>query len=141
MLDSRSEGAGCLEDVAQLEVELPARCRPSEDVLLVEPVRYVDSQRPQRRHHRRPESGTPEQAGGVVLANSPINVTGVQEGIDVKRATDPGAGFYRKGRERLTERIDAGRAAAGVRIVPVRGYGELVIAPQRNPELYAAHRI
>src|SRR5262245_37903117 len=141
MLNSRSEGAGCSEDVAQLEVELPARSRSSEDVLLVESVRYVDSQRPQRRHHRRPESGTPEQAGGGVLANSPINGTGVQEGIDVKRATDRCSGFHRKGRKRLTECIDAGRAAAGVRIVPVWGYGELVIAPERNPELNAAHRI
>src|SRR4029453_656864 len=99
MRDSRSEGAGCSEDVAQLEVELPAWCRPSEDVLLVESVRYVDSQRPQRRHHPRPQSRTPAPPGGVVLANRPINVTSVQEGIDVKRAADPGAGFYRKGRE------------------------------------------
>src|SRR6266540_2533695 len=138
MLDSRSEGAGCSEDVAQLEVQLPPRGRPPEDVRLVEPVRDVDAERPERRHHRCTESCPAEQPRRIVLPGAAIHVPRVEKGIDVERPADPRPGLDRKRRERLAERVHARLPAARAGIVPVRRDRELAVTPEGSPELYAA---
>src|SRR4051794_11900842 len=136
------KGAYDLEEVPQLEMELPPGLGAASDVHLVEPVAQIHPDRSQGRDHCAPEARSPEEPGWIPLAGRAIDVARVKEGTHVKCLTDPCPGLDRKGGVGLAEGLGArGSAAPGTRIESIRGDGELIVAPQRNPVLHASQGI
>src|SRR5207237_3896470 len=65
--ETPGEGRGYgLEEIAELEVQLPAGCRPAAGVDLVEAVGVVDAEATERRNHRRADTDAPDRASGLV---------------------------------------------------------------------------
>src|SRR5688500_11539944 len=117
-----------LEEVAHLEVELPARRRIPAGVLLVEAISKVHADRPEGRDQGHAEPGAPEQPGRVPLARRPVDVAVVHERAHVERLADPGTCLHGEGRVGLAEGVRVGPAAPGLGVEAVRGDGELLVA-------------
>src|SRR5439155_23305840 len=72
-------GRGCgLEEIAELEVQLPAWRGPAELVELIESVRVVDPERSEWRDDRGADPSAPERAWGVELGGPGPDVAGVE---------------------------------------------------------------
>src|SRR5919112_2210059 len=90
------KGAYFLEEIPQLEMELPARVGLPVGIHPIEAVAEIHADRPQRRDDRGAETGAPEQPGRIPLAGRSVDVSGVEKRTHVQRLTDAGAGFDRE---------------------------------------------
>src|SRR5688572_27302201 len=133
------EDCGCgLEEIAELEVQLPTWLGPAQRVNSVEAVGVVDPERSERRDDGRADAGAAEQARGIELRRARPDVAGVEEGRDVEHLGHAHAQLSRHRVERLPERVGARAVGAGRGVVAERRDRRLVVAAQRNEELRAA---
>ena len=92
-----------LEELSELEVELPARCRTPLRINLVEPIPYVYAQGSKGAYCAYSESGAPEQPRRIELAGLGPVVTAFEEGIHVQRLVDAEAKLAGTDKERVAE--------------------------------------
>src|SRR6478736_9125944 len=104
------------------------------DTDTVEPIRKVDAQRSEWGYKGSTEARTAIHPGRVELAGLPVQVGCVQEGVDVHRLADAGAGLEGEGAEGPSEGVRARRRRAGSGAEAVGSDGELLIAAQRDAE-------
>src|SRR5689334_428928 len=116
-----------LEELSELEVELPAGCRPPLSVNLVEPIPDVHSQRSERTDCAYPEAEAAEQPRRVELAGFVPDIAALEERVDVQRLVDAQAEFRGADEERVTERGPAGLRITAAWVIAVRRNRELVV--------------
>src|SRR5438046_4394020 len=138
--DPAARAGPSLEEVAELEMQLPAGGRLAEDVGAVEPVRPVDADGTEWRDDAEADTGAAQQAGRIELPGARPHVAGVVERRHVEHLRQPRAHLAGHREVGLSERAGARLAAAGARVEPVRGDRELVVAAERDAVLRAAHR-
>src|SRR5690348_7235269 len=129
-----------LKELSELEVELPAGCRPPLSVNLVEPIPDVHSQRSQRADGAYPKAEAAEQPRRVELPRLVPDVTTFEEGVHVKRLIDPQTEFRRTHEEGIAE---GGAGSLGIGPTRVEAVGcdrKLVISAQLLSVLSAAKR-
>src|SRR5947207_632723 len=129
-----------LEELSELEVELPARCRTPLRINLVEPIPYVYAQGSKRAQGAHPEAEAAEQTGRVELSRLVPDVAALEEGVQIQRLIHPQPKFGRPHEVRITERRSARLRLIGVRVEAVWRNGELVVPTQRLAVLGAAER-
>jgi hypothetical protein len=129
-----------LEELSELEVELPAGRRSPLSVNLVEPIPDVHTQRSKGTQSSGSEAEAPEQTRRVKLARRVPNVAAFEEGVYVKRLIDPEPQLARTDEEGVSEGRPARLALIGVRVESARSDRELVVAAERLAVLRAADR-
>src|SRR5438874_1383441 len=129
-----------LEELSELEVELPARCRTPLRINLVEPIPYVYAQGSKRAQGAHPEAEAAEQTARVELSRLVPDVAALEEGVQIQRLIHPQPKFGRPHEVRITERRSARLRLIGVRVEAVWRNGELVVPTQRLAVLGAAER-
>src|SRR5947208_1771248 len=137
--DPAARAGPSLEEVAELEMQLPAGGRLAEDVGAVEPVRPVDADGTEWRDDAEADTGAAQQAGRIELPGARPHVAGVVERRHVEHLRQPRAHLAGHREVGLSERAGARLAAAGARVEPVRGDRELVVAAQGDAVVRAAH--
>src|SRR3954465_9005656 len=96
-----------LEELSQLEVELPARCGPPLSINLVQPIPNIHTQRAERTDGRNSEAEAAEEAGRVELTRLVPYVAAFEESVQVERLIDPQPELTRSDEERVAERLPA----------------------------------
>src|SRR3989449_6032604 len=138
--DPARRAAPRLEEVAELEMQLPAGGRLAEDVGAVEPVRPVDADGTEWRDDAEADAGAAQQAGRIELPGARPHVAGVIERRHVEHLRQPRAHLAGHREGRLSECTVARLPAAGSRVRTVVADRERVVAAERDAVLRAAHR-
>src|SRR3982074_2869863 len=99
-----------LEEIAELEVQLPTGRGPSEDIDPVEAVGVIDAERSERRDDGGADPGAAEQPSRIELRGPRPDVAGVEERREIQHLGHAHAQLARQREERLPERVGA-RAA------------------------------
>src|SRR5687768_3879621 len=102
-----------LEKLTQLEMQLPSRRAPAEQIRLVESIPQVDAERSERAQRRGAESHAPEQPRRVELARTIPDVAALRERVHVQRRRQPQSQLGRGCKVRVSERFATGRARLG----------------------------
>src|SRR6476661_1400140 len=128
-----------LEDLAELEVQLPGWCNLPLRVHAIEAVADVDPERGDRRDHRGAEPDAALEAH-VDVARALPHVARVEEEVDVDLLVEAHPELGARRQERAPEVVDRVRAAAvaPVRQHAARSHRELGIAAELLSELDAA---
>src|SRR5262249_32151040 len=92
-----------LEELTELEVDLPIWCPPAKRIGPVETVTEVQTQRPQRRHQGCTKARAAEQTGWVEVPRACPKVAGIEERGKIQLRTHAETEFRRRREERATE--------------------------------------
>src|SRR3954464_13356654 len=129
-----------LEELSQLEMELPARRWPPLIINLVEPIPDIHTQRSEWAQRRNSKAEAAEKPRRIELTGLVPNVAALEEAIQAERLIDPEAELPGADEEGVAERRPAGLRLVRLRIEPVRRDRELVVAAKLLAILGAAHR-
>src|SRR5512146_1187262 len=129
-----------LEDLTELEVDLPLGVLVAELVEPVEPVPQIDPQWPQRGHQRRANSRSPEESRRIEVTRALVQVARVVKPIDVHLLVESQPQLERAAIERIAERPALRVELIDVRDESVRRDRELLVATELLAVLHAAER-
>src|SRR5690242_11363573 len=122
-------------------MQLPAWCRLSAGIHLIESISKIDSNRSERAHKSRAKPRASEKPSGIELARMTPDVSTFEKCIEIQRLIHPQAQFCRSDKERVTERRSLRpRSIRDRRIVSDGRNRELVVPAKRLTVLGSADR-